>query len=70
MARIIGNTTATPTPVSDWDQTDQKKADYIKNKPVIGKAVYTQADEPIDAPEGSLWVDMDAEMISVPAVAA
>ena len=35
MARIIGNTTATPTPVSDWDQTDKKKADYIKNKPDI-----------------------------------
>lgn len=35
MARIIGNTTATPTPVSDWLQTDASKADYIKNKPSI-----------------------------------
>ena len=35
MARIIGNTTATPTPVSDWNQTDENKADYIKNKPSI-----------------------------------
>lgn len=35
MAKIIGNTTATPTPVADWDQTDNKKADYIKNKPTI-----------------------------------
>jgi hypothetical protein len=35
MARIIGNTTATPTPVSDWNQTDANKADYIKNKPSI-----------------------------------
>ena len=30
---IIGNTTATPTPQSDWNQTDPTKADYIKNKP-------------------------------------
>lgn len=33
MAKIIGNTTATPTPVSDWNQNDAMKADYIKNKP-------------------------------------
>lgn len=30
---IVGNTTATPTPRSDWAQTDETKADYIKNKP-------------------------------------
>jgi hypothetical protein len=35
MAKIIGNTTATPNPRPDWNQTDDKKADYIKNKPVI-----------------------------------
>ena len=35
MARIIGNTTATPMPVPDWNQTDEKKAAYIKNKPTI-----------------------------------
>ncbi len=35
MAKIIGNTTATPTPASDWLQTDENKADYIKNKPEI-----------------------------------
>ena len=39
MAKIIGNTTATPTPVSDWLQTDEKKADYIKNKPDIPAAI-------------------------------
>lgn len=33
--RIIGNTTATPNPRPDWNQTDPTKADYIKNKPVI-----------------------------------
>lgn len=31
---IIGNTTATPNPRPDWNQTDETKADYIKNKPV------------------------------------
>lgn len=35
MAKIIGNTTATPNPQADWNQTDSTKADYIKNKPVI-----------------------------------
>lgn len=35
MAKIIGNTTATPNPRPDWDQTDAAKADYIKNKPNI-----------------------------------
>ena len=33
MAKIIGNTTATPNPRPDWEQTDDAKADYIKNKP-------------------------------------
>ena len=35
MAKIIGNTTATPNPQSDWNQADETKADYIKNKPTI-----------------------------------
>ena len=35
MAKIIGNTTATPNPRPDWEQTDSTKADYIKNKPTI-----------------------------------
>ena len=33
--RIIGNTTATPMPVPDWNQTNPNKADFIKNKPTI-----------------------------------
>lgn len=36
MAKIIGNTTATPNPRPDWAQTDSAKADYIKNKPTLG----------------------------------
>lgn len=38
MAKIIGNTTATPNPRPDWNQTDATKADYIKNKPVVDQA--------------------------------
>lgn len=41
---IIGNTTATPNPISDWNQTDPKKADYIKNKPDI-EALQKQIDD-------------------------
>lgn len=33
MAKIIGNTTATPNRRPDWAQTDATKADYIKNRP-------------------------------------
>ena len=39
MARIIGNTTATPYPRPDWEQMEEGKADYIKNKPNIEKIV-------------------------------
>ena len=36
MAKIIGNTTTTPMAIPDWNQTDENKADYIKNKPILG----------------------------------
>lgn len=35
MAKIIGNTTATPMAHPDWNQNDKTKANYIENKPVI-----------------------------------
>ena len=48
MAKIIGNTTATPNPRPDWAQTDAAKADYIKNKPTLGdlaaKSTVTKTD--------------------------
>lgn len=37
MAKIIGNTTTTPMAIPDWNQTDEMKADFIKNKPILGK---------------------------------
>lgn len=36
MSKIIGNTTTTPVPRSDWSQTDKTKVDYIRNKPKLG----------------------------------
>ena len=33
MNKIIGNPTITPYPRPDWKQTDETKADFIKNKP-------------------------------------
>lgn len=35
MPKVIGNTTVTPVMPTDWNQTDEKKIDYIKNKPSI-----------------------------------
>lgn len=36
MSKIIGNTTTTPVPRSDWNQTDKTKADFIRHKPELG----------------------------------
>ena len=33
MAKIVGGTASTTMPLPDWNQTDPRKADYIKNKP-------------------------------------
>lgn len=33
--KIISNTVGTTIPKPDWEQTDPKKGDYIKNKPVV-----------------------------------
>ena len=51
MAKIIGNTTSTPNPRPDWAQTDETKADFIKNKPIIPEEVYVGDG---DMPEGAV----------------
>lgn len=33
MSRIIGVTVGTTSPRPDWKQTNEKRADFIKNKP-------------------------------------
>lgn len=35
MAKIVGNIVGLPSPRSDWNQNDEMKADFIKNKPDI-----------------------------------
>lgn len=45
MTKIIGNTTATPNPRPDWTQTDETKADFIKNKPIIGDGLLIKNNE-------------------------
>lgn len=50
--KIIGNTTATPMAVPDWNQTDNKKSDYIKNKPTIGVLASKDTVEQTDLSEG------------------
>lgn len=35
MTKIIGNVVGLPSPRSNWNQTDETKADFIKNKPDI-----------------------------------
>ena len=37
MAKIAGNTVGIPNPQPDWEQTNEVKADYIKNKPLLGE---------------------------------
>ena len=34
MPKIAGNIVGLPSPRSDWNQTDEMKADFIKNKPI------------------------------------
>jgi hypothetical protein len=35
MAKIVGGVASTTMPVPDWEQTNPRRADYIKNKPVV-----------------------------------
>ena len=37
--RIVGNTTTSPRPKPDWNQTDESEADFIKNKPNITELI-------------------------------
>ena len=36
MSKIVGNTTTTPVPRSNWAQTEESKVDFILNKPKLG----------------------------------
>ena len=63
--RIVGGMVGVPNPQSDWNQTDPKKADYIKNKPNLNakadKADVEQlADELNSQIENVAWQLSDA----------
>lgn len=45
MSKIIGNTTTTPVPRSDWEQTDKAKADFIRHKPELGTIASKNIDD-------------------------
>ena len=59
---IIGNTTATPNPRPDWTQTDEAKADYIKNKPRVlteNEIIQLIVDNAPDDQVQSDWTQVD-----------
>lgn len=60
MAKIIGNTVGTPNPRPDWNQTDSKKADYIKNKPtdLVSKSY---VDEELGKKQDKLTITNDVQ---------
>ena len=43
----FGKPMATPMRVPDWNQTDPKKSDYIKNKPDIDKIIKEAIDKSV-----------------------
>lgn len=49
--RIVGNVVGVPNPKTDWNQTDETKSDFLKNKPdiegILGK-IETALDGIID----------------------
>ena len=55
MNRIMGNPTVTPMQIPDWEQTNEKKANFIKNKPTY----LTEFFKPI--PEGASINDITEE---------
>ena len=59
MAKIIGNTTTTPVAIPDWNQTDETKVDYIKNKPTI------LTEEDIKQIAGDSIINEDTEFVFV-----
>ena len=45
MTKIVGSTTTTPVPRSDWAQTDKAKADFIRHKPELGTIAERDVDD-------------------------
>ena len=69
MSKIIGNTTTTPVPRSDWSQTDKTKADFIRHKPELGaiseKDIIDKADLTIDVQSSLEQIDTKANVMTL-----
>ena len=69
MSKIIGNTTATPVPRSDWSQTDKTKADYIRHKPELGtiaeKDIINKSDLTTDIQSSLDEIDTKANIVTL-----
>lgn len=63
MTKIIGNTTSTPNPRPDWNQTDETKADYIKNKPAIPNVDQNYSAKSVNAQSGIAVSEAIASMV-------
>lgn len=55
MAKIMGNIVGLPSPRSDWNQTDEMKADFIKNKPVEAISLQHYGDSNIVPTDSSFF---------------
>lgn len=57
---IIGDTTATPNPRPDWNQTDDTKANYIDNKPDISDVIRYSTQELTETQKAQVRSNIDA----------
>lgn len=73
MDKIQGNIVGLPSPRSDWEQTNENKADYIKNKPEIVTSITKVAtDKQIPSAKSvfdlmqnvTSWTEVDAMDVS------
>lgn len=69
MSKIIGSTTTTPVPRSDWSQTDKTKADFIRHKPELGaiseKDIIDKADLNTDIQSSLEEIDTKANVVTL-----
>ncbi len=67
--KIIGNTTTTPVPRSNWSQTDKTKADFIRNKPTLGavseKDTIDKVDLAFDVQTSLEQIDTKANIVTL-----
>lgn len=57
--KIMGIPVGTPTTKSDWSQTDESQADYIKNKPTLGALAYKDVVESSDLADDVMIIGDD-----------